>query len=95
MNKLVISAAFAAALIAAPGAALATSTADQISLCAAALDEQGLAAAADYRPKFVKSKGGSVKKITVRFIPTTNGAEAIEAECEIRRGEVVDVSVKA
>ena len=84
-----------AAVVSLSASAQATSFDEQVALCAAALDDQGIAAAADYRPKFQKSKGGAVKRVTVKFVPTIDDAETIEAECRIRGGEVVDVSVKA
>ncbi len=67
----------------------------QVELCAAALDAQGLAAASDYRAKFIKSKGGATKTVTVELIPMTSGGEVKTAECQIKRGEVTDVAVSA
>ncbi|MBB5517870.1 hypothetical protein [Amphiplicatus metriothermophilus] len=84
---------FAAALgLAAP--ALATSVDEQVSLCAAALDAEGIAASDAYRARFVKSRGGAAKTVRVKMIPLGEG-ESIIAECKIKRGAVTDVSVKA
>ncbi|MEX0644987.1 MAG: hypothetical protein WD076_06740 [Parvularculaceae bacterium] len=91
----VIGTAFTVAIAAQPTTAFASEAGDQVALCAAALDAQGIASADAYRAKFLKSKGGAVKSVTVKMIPVADGAEAIEAECQIRRGEVVDVTVKA
>lgn len=99
MREVLLAGAFAAALavsaVARPAAAYASESGDQVALCAAALDAKGVATADSYRAKFLKSKGGAVKTVTVRLIPLADGVEAIEAECQIRHGEVVDVAVKA
>ncbi|MBI1365317.1 MAG: hypothetical protein GC153_05105 [Alphaproteobacteria bacterium] len=86
--------AFAAAIIAQPATAYASATSD-VELCAAALDAQGVASAAEYRAKFVRSKGAVVKTVTVKLIPIVDGVSATEAECEIRRGEVVNAALKS
>jgi ABC-type glycerol-3-phosphate transport system substrate-binding protein len=90
----VFAAAFTVAIASQSGTAFATES-DQVALCAAALDAQGLAAADEYRAKFLKTKGGAVKTVTVKLIPVADGVEAIEAECEIKRGEVTNATVKA
>lgn len=82
------------AIIAQPSTAFAASVSDDVALCAAALDAKGLAAADAFRPKFLKSKGSLVRKVSVLMIPTGDGA-SIEAVCQIKRGEVIDVAVKA
>jgi hypothetical protein len=87
--------AFTAAIAAQPSTAFASETGDQVALCAAALDAKGIAAADDYRAKFLKTKGGALKTVTVKMVPVSDGAAAIEAECQIRSGEVIDVTVKA
>lgn len=82
-----------AAVVATP--AFAADTTTQVELCAAALDAKGLASAGDYRAKFLKTKGGAVQTVTVKLLPTADGADSIEAECQIKRGEVIDATVKA
>ena len=81
------------AIFALPGAAFAASAGDQMTLCAAAADEEGIAGP-DYRVKFVKSRGGSVKKVVLKFIPADGGA-AITANCRIENGEVTELAVKS
>lgn len=95
MREIAFASLIAAATVAFAAPAAASSEVAQVELCAAALDAQGVAAASDYRARFVKSKGGAVKTVTVRLIPTGNGAQAKTAECQIRRGEVVEASIIA
>lgn len=98
MKKILTVAAFAAAVaagaISASTPAVAADASTQVSLCAAALDAQGIAALDAYRAKFVKSKGGSVQKIVLKLIPVESG-ESMEAECTIKRGEVLTAAIKA
>lgn len=86
---------FAGALVAfmSPPASAAT-LAEEIALCAAAADAEGLAPAGDYRPKFVDSRGGAAKRVTIELIPY-DGGEVLTAECRMRRGEVLEVALKA
>jgi uncharacterized membrane protein YgcG len=97
MREVLFAAAFAlaasAAFVALPATAFASES-DDVALCAAALDAKGVAAADSYRAKFVKSKGAQVRKVTVLMIPNAGGA-SIEAICQIKKGEVIDASVKA
>ncbi|MCA8888597.1 MAG: hypothetical protein KDA46_07205 [Parvularculaceae bacterium] len=81
------------AMTAAPPA-FAADAAGQVSLCAAALDAEGLAPQADYRAKFVKSKGASTQRVVLRLIPVADGA-ALDAECTIKRGEVLTATIKS
>jgi hypothetical protein len=90
--KALIAAASALALIAAP--ALAGERESQISLCAAALDAQGLAAVDSYRVKFLKAKGGAVQKVVVKLIPLADGP-SLTAECLIQRGEVTSATIQS
>lgn len=83
------------AVFAAPTAAVAADADAEVALCAAAADAQGIAAAQDYRAKFLKSKGGAVKTITIKLVPAAGDAASITAECKIKRGEVLDIAVKA
>lgn len=83
------------AILALPGLAFAADADTQVALCAAAADAQGVASADDYRAKFLKSKGGAVKTVTIKLIPIADSADAITAQCRIKRGEVIDFAVKA
>lgn len=95
MTRTAIASLLAAAFVLNAGAASASEFDDQTAMCAAAADAQGIAAASDYRAKFQKSKGASTKTVTVELIPMVAGVEVIVAECQIKRGEVVGVVVKA
>lgn len=75
--------------------ALASSVSEDLALCASALDQRGVAQADSFRPKFLRLRGGAVRRIGVLMIPNADGAPSIEAECRIQRGEVVDVTVKS
>lgn len=87
-----VSAAF---ILAVPATAFAASVDEEVALCAAALDAEGVAPADQYRAKFVKSKGAAVKTVTVKLVPIADGVEALEAKCRIKRGQVIDASVEA
>ncbi|HXI86144.1 MAG TPA: hypothetical protein VNH64_01695 [Parvularculaceae bacterium] len=89
-----LSGVFAAALIAQPSTAYASGTGD-LELCAAALNAQGVASADQYRVKFVHSKGSVVKTVTVKLVPIADGVAPAEAQCEIRKGEVVNAALKS
>lgn len=87
-----------AAILAAGSIAAVASTAvfaadwsEKISLCAAAVQAEGLAEVEDYRVKFA---GGASRKLTIELIPN-DGGETLEAVCRIRRGEVSSVELKA
>lgn len=93
MKSLVIAAAASAvALSLAP--AHAASSSEQISLCNAALEEQGIAPADLFKKKFVNIKGAALKTITFRLTPLAGGEPQI-AECQIRGGKVVGAAIKA
>lgn len=93
MKSLVIAAAASAvALSLAP--AHAASSSEQISLCNAALEEQGIAPADLFKKKFVSIKGAALKTITFRLTPLAGGEPQI-AECQIRGGKVVGAAIKA
>lgn len=100
MREIFKTAIFASLLAGSPLAFAATAPAyaagevAQVELCAAALDAQGLAAASDYRAKFIKSKGGATKTVTVELIPLSGG-DVKTAECQIKRGEVTEAAVSA
>ena len=93
MKNLVIAAAFSSALMIAGGAS--ASTQEQVSLCAQELDARGVASLSDYRAKFKGVRGGGTKQVTLKLVPLEKGAEDIMATCKIKRGEVIDVSVKS
>lgn len=74
------------------GPAAAASAQQQIAMCTDALDEQGLAPAGDYRSKFVKSKGGAVKTVTIKiYAEGTPGS--LTAKCKIKGGEVIAADI--
>jgi hypothetical protein len=97
MREIVLAAAFAivstGVFVAMPATAFASET-DDVALCAAAADAKGVASSGAYRAKFQKSKGAAVRKVSVLFIPNGEGS-SIEAVCEIKKGEVVDIQVAA
>ncbi len=95
MIKNLIFSVVATGVLGATTSAGATNWTENVALCAAALDEQGIASSQTYRPKLQNVRDGSTKRVTVKMTSTADGAEPIIAECKIRRGEVVDVSVKA
>ncbi len=66
---------------------------ERVDICAAAIEEQGLADMDNYRVDFVSGSGGSVKRVVVRLIPTADG-ERMTAQCRIKRGKLVDVELK-
>lgn len=80
------------AALALAGPAFAASTSDQISLCASALDAQGLAPADAFKTEFVSVRGASLRTIVMKLIPRAEGAEQL-AECRIRRGEVIGAAI--
>ncbi len=87
--------AIASVLVAAPLAvtpAFAASAQQQIAMCTKALDAQGLTKAGEYRSKFVKSKGGAVKTITLKIYPQ-NGSGSLTAKCRIKGGSVISANL--
>lgn len=92
MKNLLIAAATAAALSVTP--AFATSSSEQISLCSAALEAQGLAPADVFKKKFVNIKGAALKTVTFKLLPLTGG-DAQVAECQIKGSKVVGAAIKA
>lgn len=67
---------------------------ERVELCAEAIGEQGLADVDDYRVKFAGGGGGATKRVTVTLTPV-EGGDKMSAQCKIRRGDVVDVKLKA
>lgn len=92
--KYLLAAAAASALALSVAPANAGEREDQVSMCASALDAQGLAAVDAYRAKFVKAKGGAVQKIVVKLIPVADGP-SLTAECLIKRGEVTSAAIQS
>lgn len=84
-----------AAILALPTTAFAASVDSQVALCAAAAESEGVATADEYRVKFLKSRGGAVKTVTIKLIPLAEDSDAVTAQCRIRRGEVIDFAIKA
>jgi len=87
--------AFAAsALVLSAAPAFAGEREDQVTLCASALDAQGLAKADDYRAKFVKAKGGAAQTVTIKLIPNAEGP-TMTGECLIKKGEVTTATIQS
>ncbi len=72
----------------------AAGSAAQISMCADALQSEGLAPADAFRTEFVSIKGASLRTVTMKLIPLAGGIEQF-AECQIKRGKVVGAEIKA
>jgi len=63
----------------------------KIEACAAAVQDGGLAATADYDLKFVS---GSARRLTIEMIPA-DGGDSVIAVCKIARGKVKDAQLQA
>ncbi len=70
----------------------ATNWSEQVDLCAAAVDAEGLANVSDYRVKFSSATGS--RRLEIKLIPNAGG-DTLIAECRIRRSEVTSVALKA
>lgn len=70
----------------------ATNWSQQVDLCAAAVDAEGLAEVSDYSVKFGGAAGA--KRLEIKLVPNAGG-DTLIAECRIRRGEVTSVTLKA
>lgn len=92
--KALLTALAASALVLSAAPAFAGEREDQVTLCASAIDAQGLAKQGDYRAKFVKAKGGAVQTVTIKLIPTAEGA-SLTAECLIKKGEVTEAAIQS
>ena len=91
MSKSVIASLVAGGLIVLASApASAADWSEKISLCAAAVEAEGLAEVENYRVKF---SSGASRKLTIKLIPNEDG-ETLTAECRMRRGEVSSVTLK-
>ena len=92
MSKYAISALVAGGLFALSHTpAEASDWAEKISLCAEAVDAEGLAEVDNYRVRF---SSGASRKLTIELIPL-EGGEKLTAECRMSRGKVTKVSMKA
>lgn len=83
----------ATALVAFAAPAYAGDWSENVGICAAAAEAEGIVASGEYRAKFLRGSGASTKTVAVEL--TTNGGDEIVAECKIRRGEVTNFAVKA
>ena len=92
MKNLLIAPAATLAIGAAP--AFASSTQDQITLCASELSTQGLAPADQFRAKFVSLKGASLRTLKLKLIPVDGGDSKL-AECRIKGDTVVEATIKS
>jgi len=92
--KSLLTAFAASALVLAAAPAFAGEREDQVSLCASALEAQGLAKQDDYRARFVKAKGGAAQTVTIKLIPTAEG-QSLTAECLIKKGEVQEAAIQS
>ncbi|NOX82736.1 MAG: hypothetical protein GXP06_07090 [Alphaproteobacteria bacterium] len=72
----------------------AASISEQVNLCAEAINAQELAVVSDYRVKFIRTTGGSAKRLSLELIPHADG-EVLRAECKVRRGKVVEVALQS
>ncbi|MEZ5920543.1 MAG: hypothetical protein R3C60_04240 [Parvularculaceae bacterium] len=88
-------AAFAtAALILSANPAFAGERDDQVTMCASALEAQGLTNGGDYLARFEKARGSLVQTLTVKLIPTAGG-DTLTGVCKIKKGEVQSAEIKA
>lgn len=91
MYKILTPALAAAAVLVLAPAHAATSS-EQISLCSAALEEQGVAPADAFKKKFSFIKGASLKTVGFKLTPVNGGDEKI-AECRIKGDTVVSAEI--
>jgi hypothetical protein len=92
--KALLTAFAASALVLSAAPAFAGEREDQVTLCASAIDAQGLAKTGDYRAKFVKAKGGAAQTVTIKLIPNAEGP-TMTAECLIKKGEVTEAAIQS
>ncbi len=92
LNKALASAAVSVAFFATLPAN-AASWDEQLNLCAAAAEAEGLVTAGEYRAKFLRGGGGATKKLTIELIG--DNGETREALCKIRRGKVSEIEITA
>lgn len=92
MNKIVAS-CLASLAVFAFSSANAKSSKQQVEMCAGALASNGSTAAAEYRAKFKKSRGGSVKTLTIDLVPLSGG-EKLTGICKIKGGKITEAAIK-
>lgn len=91
MSKFATSALVAGGLFALSFTPAAADWGEKISLCAEAVEAEGLAEVDNYRVRF---SSGASRKLTIELIPL-DGGEKLTAECRMSRGKVTEVSMKA
>lgn len=91
MTKSFVFGAVASALALTAVSANAADWGEKMELCAAAAQDEGLAAVADYDVKFVSA---SSRRLTIELVPAAGG-DAVIAECKIARGKIKEVQVQA
>ena len=94
MKNLLISVAAFTAVAAISGQASASSTQDQVALCAAEAQAQGLVPSADFRAKFVSLKGAALKTVKIKLIPTGAG-DSRDIECRVKGDTVIEATIKS
>lgn len=95
MKSAIVAASFAITALFSGASFAGASSQEYLDLCAAALDDRGIASLNEYRKKFKSARGGGLKKISVEMLPIVDGKEPIKATCLIRKGEVIDVVIKS
>ncbi|MEL6361065.1 MAG: hypothetical protein AAFR21_08250 [Pseudomonadota bacterium] len=93
MKKIVVT-AIAGIAFGMTGVANATTSSEQVALCEIALVDEGLIDEEAYDARFVKTRGGGVKTVTVKLVPFDEG-ESKMAKCKIKRGEVTEATLVA
>jgi hypothetical protein len=63
----------------------------KMQACAAAVQDEGLAATGEYDVKFISA---SARRLTIELTPAAGG-DPVVAECKISRGKVKAVELKA
>ena len=91
MTKSFVFGAVASALALTAVSANAADWGEKMELCAAAAQDQGLAAVADYDVNFVSA---SSRRLTIELVPAAGG-DPVVAECKLSRGKIKDVQVQA
>lgn len=67
-------------------------TQEDMAACLAEIEASSTAD--DYRAKFKGVRGGGMKTMTFKLTSISGGDDAV-AVCKVKRGKVVDVSIKA
>ncbi|GJL93604.1 MAG: hypothetical protein DHS20C05_00090 [Hyphococcus sp.] len=90
MNMRFLTGFIATAAVFATFPAHATDWSEQMNVCAAAVQSEGLAAEGEYLVTFVDARGSRVKRLTIELTPD-DGGDTMTATCNIKRGEVTEV----